>query len=1041
MAHLELDLHWISLPLDEGTVLLQAAGFPGCSCVATSAKAAERALTRLIESKLDQLTRHRHNIALPTGLDTQSTSIQLTAPLRQAEWRVPVSLTLDVLHYVDAAQRPHALVPALNLVVAANDEQSLRESVSEQIQILLRKVDPRARLRELARLEQRQGTILRRGRVALQMPSPRQLATRELRSDAPSVLAEVSEPMPPMRAFELEADLLRLREALNGEAAHSVLLVGPPGCGKTTLVAELSRSHALPGVEIRHASGASLVAGQSGFGQWQARVQALVRELAAGKAVLHLGALTELMEVGRTRQGEQSIAGYLRADIARGAIRVISECTPEQLSAIERDEPGLVGAFRVLEIRAPDRDRTRWILANEALALKSPQSDDWIAWVERLHRRYAGYSAHPARCLRFLRECLQSQARPSLEDVTRLFAQQTGLPEWLLDEAQRFDADAALAHFEEQVMGQRAAVAAIVARVAAIKADLHRAGRPLGSFLLIGPTGTGKTELAKTLAAYLFGHRNRLTRFDLSQATDPASVQKLIGSRAYGSPEGLLTARIREQPFSVLLLDEFEKAHPSFFDLLLQILGDARLTDGNGRVADFSNCMILLTSNLGAADAQRRPAGFASSSGAHAADFADAVRRFVRPELLNRIDAILPFESLDAARIRAIASREVGLALRRDGLRQRAIEVQLDPAAVDALAANGFDAQLGARQLKREIEAQLIVPLAEALCAEPLARGVLHARDGSFRTVSVAAGASSAPLAQAEAARLLRTDAQRLRRCQSMQALRDESTLLRQRLKRIARGRPAAAGASERVAQVDALSSRVERLLSDVTAAEDQALAAVWDPHAEPTAQALMPLRAELQQCRLQLFRARSAHPDQAYLLVRSDHASCLHELLNGCLLLAANGQMQALQLIERRGDQMQIRDADPRRDQALYDQPHAALVGVILAVHGALFRPLFAGECGLHIFRPRDGNVRHGLLQLVDLPFALPPDWNAPLAERHVLRRRTFDEARNECQDGPDKAQRMPWDGLPARHLMARQARVALQRAIDAVDIDGDLA
>src|SRR5204862_2960220 len=142
------------------------------------------------------------------------------------------------------------------------------------------------------------------------------------------------------------------------------------------------------------------------------------------------------------------------------------------------------------------------------------------------------------------------------------------------------------------------------------KARLARPRKPLASFLFIGPTGVGKTEMAKALAEFLFGDPARLVRFDLNEFSDAVSVQRLIGGLARQGSEGLLTARIREQPFSVVLLDEFEKADPAFYDLLLQILGDGRLTDAAGRVADFSNSVIVMTSNLGAEGFQRGPTGF-----------------------------------------------------------------------------------------------------------------------------------------------------------------------------------------------------------------------------------------------------------------------------------------------------------------------------------------------------------------------------------------------------------------------------------------------
>src|SRR5262249_19244380 len=163
------------------------------------------------------------------------------------------------------------------------------------------------------------------------------------------------------------------------------------------------------------------------------------------------------------------------------------------------------------------------------------------------------------------------------------------------------------------------------------------------SLLFIGPTGVGKTELAKSLAEYFFGDRNRLTRFDMSEFASAGAVERLVGG-AFGK-EGLLTAKVREQPFSVLLFDEFEKAHDSFFDLLLQMLGEGRLTDAAGRLGDFSNAIVVMTSNLGAEAYGRGTFGLTKGSGYPdpQAHFTDEVRAFLRPELFNRIDRIVPF--------------------------------------------------------------------------------------------------------------------------------------------------------------------------------------------------------------------------------------------------------------------------------------------------------------------------------------------------------------------------------------------------------------
>ena len=203
----------------------------------------------------------------------------------------------------------------------------------------------------------------------------------------------------------------------------------------------------------------------------------------------------------------------------------------------------------------------------------------------------------------------------------------------------------------------------------------------------------------------------------MSEYADPISVLRLIGG-ATGRGEGLLTARVREQPFSVLLLDEFEKADPSFFDLLLQVLGEGRLTDVAGRLADFRNAVVIMTSNLGAEGYRRGRSGFArgrrdrEEARAH---FVREVQAMVRPELFNRIDRIVPFAPLDEATARGIVDRQLGLIARRDGFRSGLVRMSIAPEVPAALARRGHDPTYGARPLKRAIERELLAPLAERI--------------------------------------------------------------------------------------------------------------------------------------------------------------------------------------------------------------------------------------------------------------------------------------------------------------------------------------
>jgi len=265
----------------------------------------------------------------------------------------------------------------------------------------------------------------------------------------------------------------------------------------------------------------------------------------------------------------------------------------------------------------------------------------------------------------------------------------------------------------ERVVGQEEAIAAVANAIRRSRSGLSDPNRPTGSFLFLGPTGVGKTELCKALAGFLFDSEEHLVRIDMSEFMEKHSVARLIGAPPgyVGYEEGgYLTEAVRRKPYSVLLLDEVEKAHPDVFNVLLQVLDDGRLTDGQGRTVDFKNTVIVMTSNIGSHLIQ-------AMVGQDSQDIKDAVwgelKNHFRPEFLNRIDETVVFHALDAQHIASIA--KIQLKLLETRLAKMDLELQVSDAALAELAKVGFDPVFGARPLKRAIQQRIENPLSKLL--------------------------------------------------------------------------------------------------------------------------------------------------------------------------------------------------------------------------------------------------------------------------------------------------------------------------------------
>jgi ATP-dependent Clp protease ATP-binding subunit ClpC len=517
----------------------------------------------------------------------------------------------------------------------------------------------------------------------------------------------------------------QLGATLDDKRIPSLLFVGPRGAGKTALVRRiarglLDRSRGKSGVRRRlwATSADRVVAGMVYLGMWQQRCLQMVKELEGSNDVLYVDRLADLMA---PMSDGASIADLLSPAIIGNQLTLFAECDESELVRARQRNPALVEALRV--IRVPEAVPAQVVALLEPYGQRlDPQVQIAGDAARRLVELLAAFrrdTAFPGKAIQFVDYCsLQKKTSLTLAELTPVFAAWSGLPVDLLAPERALDTAAIAKQLEKGVIGQDHACAIAGRVIARLKAGLDDPQRPVGALLFAGPTGVGKTELAKQLARYLFGDADRLVRVDMSEITTGAAIARMITPSPAGTS---LADRIRRQPLSVVLFDEIEKAADAAFDLLLGVLGEGRLTDAFGRLVDFRMSLIVMTTNLGAADP--RPTGFSADPDAPR-DPGGAIKNFFRPELLGRLDAIIPFRPLPPPALEAIVELELAKLRERPGFVARNLRLELSARARARLAELGHDAKLGARPLRRTIEDLIVAPLAERMARDPGMRDV-----------------------------------------------------------------------------------------------------------------------------------------------------------------------------------------------------------------------------------------------------------------------------------------------------------------------------